>query len=124
MYTTFSFILLICYAYAYRRNVENLNGWDKIMNNNCEVLSAIYLFCSETEMKKRIMKRGLLSGRSDDKLDVIAKRFDTFSKETIPVLNILEKKGSLISICADFDENTVYDSVKNKILTLGVQKLK
>lgn len=104
---------------GFPRNEENLRGWDSLMSN-CKVLTALCLTCSQTEMEKRLIKRSLLSGRSDDNSNVIQKRFSIFARETLPVLNILEQRGCLISIDADKDEETVYQSVKSAVLTLDV----
>lgn len=44
-------------------------------------------------MTKRIMKRGESSGRSDDKVDVIKKRFDTYNMETFPTIEKKRQEG-------------------------------
>lgn len=37
-------------------------------------------------MKKRLLNRGKTSGRADDNPETIIKRFETFTKETQPIL--------------------------------------
>jgi adenylate kinase family enzyme len=44
-------------------------------------------------MTKRIMKRGESSGRSDDKAEVIMKRFATYNNETFPVIEKMKADG-------------------------------
>jgi adenylate kinase family enzyme len=48
-------------------------------------------------MEKRLLKRGETSGRSDDNLDTIIKRFETFQKESLPVIAFYRKlKAGLV----------------------------
>jgi UMP-CMP kinase family protein len=101
---------------GFPRNEDNLCGWDNLMSQDYQLTFALYLYCSETEMENRLLKRSLKSGRSDDKVDVIKKRFSIFSKETVPVLEILKQRECLVSICADFDEDKVFQSVRKAVL--------
>ena len=45
----------------------------------------VFLECPKEEMEKRLLKRGETSGRSDDNMATILKRFDTFLRESLPV---------------------------------------
>ncbi len=57
----------------------------------------IFLECPQDVMEKRLLKRGETSGRSDDNLDTIMKRFETFQKESLPVIAFYRKlKASLV----------------------------
>jgi hypothetical protein len=46
----------------------------------------IYLHAPYDVLEKRLLKRGQTSGRSDDNMKIIQKRFLTFRKETLPVV--------------------------------------
>lgn len=46
----------------------------------------LYFECSEDVMEKRLMKRAETSGRSDDNVETIRKRFKTFTEKTLPVI--------------------------------------
>jgi adenylate kinase family enzyme len=46
----------------------------------------VFLECPKEEMEKRLLKRGETSGRSDDNMATILKRFDTFLQESLPVV--------------------------------------
>ncbi len=43
-------------------------------------------------------KRAKEQGRSDDTPEVIAKRLETYEKETAPLLDIYKQRGLLISV--------------------------
>jgi adenylate kinase family enzyme len=47
----------------------------------------LFFECSEDTMTKRILKRAESSGRSDDNLESLKKRFKTYSDETKPVVS-------------------------------------
>lgn len=44
-------------------------------------------------MANRLLKRGESSGRSDDKEEVIKKRFVTYNQETFPIIEKLKSEG-------------------------------
>lgn len=49
-------------------------------------------------MKKRILKRAESSGRVDDNLEALKKRFNTYSMETKPVIDHFRSKGKLVVV--------------------------
>lgn len=61
---------------------------------------ALYFHCDVEEMRKRLLVRGETSGRVDDNDAVITKRFDTFVKQTMPVVDYYRGDGKLKQIDA------------------------
>lgn len=106
---------------GFPRNEENLRGWDESMGN-VDILQVLHFTCSDQEMRRRIGQRSLTSGRSDDNSAVIDKRLSIFSKETIPVLNILKKRGLVESISTESSKQDVYDSTRKIVLSKVIQK--
>ena len=49
-------------------------------------------------MTKRITKRSESSGRTDDNMESLKKRFKTFEEETLPIIDYFEKKGKVIRV--------------------------
>ena len=47
----------------------------------------LHLVCSEEVMLERLLKRGETSGRSDDNIESIKKRFRTYNEETLEIIN-------------------------------------
>lgn len=78
------------------RNQENVDAWDKGMKSDVSVKGLIYFKCSDEVMQARLLERGKTSGRSDDNIDTIKKRFETFHKETEPVINDFKNKGLVV----------------------------
>jgi UMP-CMP kinase len=59
-------------------------------------------------MIERILERAKTSGRSDDNLESLKKRFDTFNKESLPIVEYFEKRGKLRRIDALKSIDEVY----------------
>lgn len=71
---------------GFPRNFENLQGWNKLMEDVAVVEKVFFFECEESELERRLMKRGLTSGRMDDNKEAMAKRFATFKDSTLPVI--------------------------------------
>ena len=72
----------------------------------------LYFECPEEVMLKRLMKRGETSGRADDNIESIKKRFRVFTDTSYPVIEYFGKSGKVHKVsCVDSPE-AVYDRVK------------
>jgi adenylate kinase len=72
----------------------------------------LFFDCPLETMTERLLERGKTSGRADDNMDTIRKRFDTFTAQSLPVLDAYKEKGiaHVVSSTAALDE--VYANVK------------
>ena len=52
-------------------------------------------------MTERLLQRGKTSGRVDDNIDVIKKRFQTYHQETQPVISYYDKQAKTVHINAE-----------------------
>jgi len=66
-------------------------------------------------MINRIMERSKTSGRADDNITVLRKRFAAYEKETMPIVNDFKAKGLLRRVVADRDIDVVYQEVMTHI---------
>ena len=66
---------------------------------------------AEEEMEARLLRRGLSSGRSDDNVKTIAKRFHTFVRESMPVVQVLKARRCLRCVDASGSEEDVFKRV-------------
>ena len=111
---------------GFPRNNDNLDGWVSAMSECALVDSLFFLDCPESKCEERILKRAALSGRSDDNIVTLKKRFTTFKDITMPVVkyfenitpnsdvNWLNKNGvKVYKIDGDRHEDDVYRNVKN-----------
>lgn len=79
---------------GFPRNQDNVAGWNEVMGQSVAVHGVIYIKCSEETMTNRILKRGLDSGRTDDNLEVLKKRFKTYENETFPLIPQFKERGT------------------------------
>ena len=74
---------------GFPRNFDNLDGWTKCMRNVAVVSGVLFYSCPLEVLESRILERAKVSGRSDDNLESLRKRFKTFEDETVPVIDTL-----------------------------------
>eukprot|EP00798_Chlamydomonas_sp_ICE-L_P013611 gene13611-19486_t len=72
----------------------------------------LFFDCPEDEMRKRLLKRGETSGRSDDNEATIIKRFQTFVNESMPVKDYYLEQGKCSSISAVQTPDEVFAEVR------------
>lgn len=63
-----------------------------------ECKAVLFLEVSDDELTSRLLKRGETSGRTDDNLDAIKKRLETYHNASFPVIEMYEPKGKVIKI--------------------------
>mmetsp|Transcript_96600 Transcript_96600/g.216349 ORF Transcript_96600/g.216349 Transcript_96600/m.216349 type:complete len:342 (+) Transcript_96600:55-1080(+) len=80
---------------GYPRSAEQLAGWESTLNKRVHFLFCLYLEVGREEMLQRLLGRAKSSGRSDDNVATIEKRFVTFEEETGPLLEHFDSKGTL-----------------------------
>jgi adenylate kinase family enzyme len=91
--------------------MDNLRCWETVMAGVAEVQFLLFLDCTEEVMKDRLLERGKTSGRSDDNLDSIVKRFRTYEESTRPIIDYFDGIGLVKKVDSTKDENSVFDEV-------------
>ena len=74
---------------GFPRNFDNLDGWTATMPALTSVAGVLHYDCPLEILEKRVLERAKDSGRSDDNLESLRKRFKTFQTDTIPVVDML-----------------------------------
>jgi adenylate kinase len=96
---------------GFPRNQENLDGWYQTVGDSVYVKACLYFECSQSVMLERLLKRGKSSGRADDNVDSIQKRFATFNTSTKPIIHHFGLQGILYRIGADRTVDQVFEDV-------------
>ncbi|CAG8538253.1 3677_t:CDS:2 [Ambispora gerdemannii] len=78
-----------------------------------EAHSVLFFDCSEEVMLERLLERGKTSGRADDNIETIQKRFISFKQQSYPVIEYYQKLGKVHSISCEDLPDIVYQKVKN-----------
>jgi UMP-CMP kinase len=96
---------------GFPRSVGNVTVWKAQMSARAQTAFVLNLDCPEDVMTSRLLERGQTSGRSDDNLDVIRKRFVTHRETALPIVQMYEGEGLLRTIVADRSVEDVYVEV-------------
>jgi UMP-CMP kinase len=88
----------------------------------CPCKFVVFFDCPEDIMEARLLNRGKTSGRSDDNIESIKKRFKTFVHTSMPVIDMFAKDGKVLSINAAAPVETVYSTVKSEVGRLLKEK--
>jgi UMP-CMP kinase len=68
---------------GFPRNYDNLTGWAKNMPSTVAIGAILVYKCPLKVLEERILERAKKSGRSDDNLASVQRRFTTFERETV-----------------------------------------
>jgi UMP-CMP kinase len=99
---------------GFPRNFDNLQAWEDNMSD-ISVDSCIFLDVPEEELRKRLVLRAKTDGRSDDNLETLEKRLQTFHKSTMPVVHKFQNNDQLDYIFANVRSiDSVYSDLKKK----------
>ena len=83
----------------------------------------LFFDAPEDVMLKRLLVRGETSGRADDNIESIQKRFKTFVETSMPVVNEFETQGRVVKINAVQEPHEVYKDVQDKIKARGIEPI-
>ncbi|SCA48193.1 UMP-CMP kinase, putative [Plasmodium ovale] len=97
---------------GFPRNYDNFNGWMNIIGSYAYVHLCLFLYCDEDIMVKRCMNRGLMSGRADDNMKTLRKRFETHKNDCMPIINIFLNEHKCIFINANKNIDDVWNDIQ------------
>ncbi|XP_067893272.1 UMP-CMP kinase isoform X1 [Heterodontus francisci] len=80
---------------GFPRNTDNLDGWNRKMDNNADVKFVLFFDCSNDICIERCLERGKGSGRTDDNIMSLEKRIQTYMQSTKPIIELYEKEGKV-----------------------------
>ena len=98
---------------GFPRNKDNVDGWERIVGQTADVKFCLFLDCPKDVCLSRIVNRH--EGRTDDTPDKFKLRIDTYSKETVPIIEYFGSIDKLRSIPSDRTVEDVYTDVKKAI---------
>lgn len=72
-------------------------------------------------MERRLLNRGKSSGRADDNLESIKKRFRTFVETSMPVVDAFEAQDKVEKVKAISSPEEIYEEVKLRLAKRGIK---
>lgn len=91
---------------------------ERLVNRrSCSVCGAIYNIKTMSLKDENICEKcgGKLIRREDDTEEVATKRFETYFKQTAPLIELYEKRGLLVKLDASLDIETIYKNLTGAI---------
>lgn len=80
---------------GFPRQLDQAEAFEK---NITKCKFVLYFECPKETLQERLLIRGQTSGRADDNLETITKRFDTFINTSLPVIKQYEEMGKCIKV--------------------------
>ena len=97
---------------GYPRSLQQAKNLDLLLNSSNQKIDYIFfLNVNKETIIERIKKRKILEKRTDDDLDTILKRYDTYVETTRPVLDYYSKNSNFHEI----DGTLTIDQITSKI---------
>lgn len=100
---------------GFPRSLNNLEGWYEIFGREAELPKMLYFECPYPVLEKRIMGRAKYSGRTDDNIESVKLRFDTFKEEALPTVELFKGLDKCVDVDTSQDRQAVYDLVRSHL---------
>ncbi|NMM94518.1 adenylate kinase [Bifidobacterium oedipodis] len=100
---------------GYPRTIEQVRALDAVLEQSDQRIDVVLeLRADYDELIKRIHERAQIEGRADDNPEAVAKRLQTYDKETAPLLDIYRDRGFVVAVDSeDVIEDTQASIVKH-----------
>lgn len=113
---------------GFPRSLGNMEAWHESFSERSELPKMLYFECPYPVLEKRILGRAKYSGRSDDNIESVKQRFETFKAETLPIVDLFKNRDRCVEVDTSQERQTVYDLVAGQLSeftdeTLAVQPL-
>jgi len=102
---------------GFPRTTAQAEALDKLMHEkNTEIVMVLALQVSRQELVKRLLNRGLTSGRSDDtNEEVIRARIEEYERKTAAVAEHYKKYGKVVYVKGEGSVDEIFDSLCKEI---------
>ena len=99
---------------GYPRTIEQAKNLDLLLTESKQQIDFVFfLNVNKETIVKRIEKRRIEEKRSDDDLDTILKRYDTFLKTTSPVLDYYSSKQNFYELNGNQEIDQINEQIKD-----------
>ena len=96
---------------GFPRSPGNLDEWNRVFGESLELPKMLYFECPFDVLEKRILGRAKYTGRSDDNVEALKQRFDTFKAETVPTVDFFREQNKCLEVDTSQDRQAVYAEV-------------
>ena len=100
---------------GFPRSLNNLEAWYDIYGREADLPKMLYLECPYEVLEQRILGRAKFTGRSDDNIENLRLRFETFKAETLPTVDLFRNKDLCVEIDTSQSRQAVYAQIKDSL---------
>ena len=100
---------------GFPRSLNNMDGWYQAFGETSTLPDMLYFECPFEELERRILGRAKFSGRTDDNVESMKARFDTYKEETLPTIELFKSKDKCVELDTSQDRETVFNAVINHL---------
>ena len=84
---------------GYPRTADQVEELDSILKEtNSKLDAVVQLTADSEEVVRRLAKRAIEQGRSDDTEDVLRNRLSVYEEQTAPLISVYESRGLLVRV--------------------------
>ncbi len=104
---------------GFPRTIPQAEALKKMLaERGMDISVVLGLEVAEEELIDRMLKRGAISGRSDDNLETINKRLEVYHNQTDPLREYYIKEGKYKPIVGDGTIDDIFEKIKKVIALL------
>lgn len=104
---------------GFPRTIPQAEALKKVLSErNMDISVVLGLEVEEKELIDRLLKRGAISGRSDDNIETINKRLEVYHSQTDPLREDYIKEGKYKPITGDGTIDDIFEKIKKVIALL------
>ncbi len=101
---------------GFPRTIEQAKALETMLKERGSQVDVVLgLEVDENELIARLLKRGEMSGRSDDNLETIQKRLDIYRRQTTPLKDFYQEKGKYSAIQGMGSVDEIFERIKSVI---------
>jgi adenylate kinase len=101
---------------GFPRTTVQAEALDEMFSDIGRSFSVVFaLQISDDVAIERLLKRSGIEGRTDDTLDAIKRRLETYHRETAPLVEYYRVRGNLVPVHGDRSENEVFAEIQSAL---------
>ena len=101
----------------------NMDAWYQVFGREMELPTMVFFECPYEVLEKRVLGRAKFTGRSDDNVESLKQRYDTFKAETLPMVELFRSRNKCVEIDTSQDRKTVYSLLKSSLAEFTDEEL-
>jgi len=106
---------------GFPRNKDNVDGWEKEMGDRVNILFVLFFDCAREVCIQRCLSRGAAgSGRDDDNEASLTKRFDTYNRDTMRIIEYYDGQQLVKKFDASRNPDQIFADVSEEFTSLNL----